>query len=104
MNARDDGDLAFPTGYPSHFSQHGMSLRTYAAIKLCVPESGIDWLDDMIRQSQRDRFAGQVLAARIASAEMPDHEQTERTVGEVLARDAFQFADAMIAERKGGAA
>ena len=39
----------------------GMSLREYAAIKLCVPDSGIGWLDDMIRQSQRDRFAGMAL-------------------------------------------
>lgn len=29
----------------------GMSLRQYAAITLKVPDSGTDWLDDMIRQS-----------------------------------------------------
>jgi hypothetical protein len=28
------------------------SLRTYAAIQLRVPESGIEWLDDMIRRSR----------------------------------------------------
>jgi hypothetical protein len=29
-----------------------MSLRAYAAIHLRVPDSGIDWLDDMIRRSR----------------------------------------------------
>lgn len=29
-----------------------MSLRTYAAIQLRVPESGIEWIDDMIRRSR----------------------------------------------------
>jgi hypothetical protein len=30
----------------------GMSLRTFAAIHLRVPDSGIDWLDQMIRRSR----------------------------------------------------
>jgi hypothetical protein len=35
----------------------GMSLREYAAIKLKVPSSGTDWLDDMICESRsRDLF------------------------------------------------
>ena len=29
-----------------------MSLRTFAAIHLRVPESGIDWLDEMIKRSR----------------------------------------------------
>jgi len=36
-----------------------MSLRAYAAIHLRVPDSGIDWLDKMIRRSRElDRQAG----------------------------------------------
>jgi hypothetical protein len=36
-----------------------MSLRTYAAIQLRVPESGIDWLDKMIEHSRElDRETG----------------------------------------------
>jgi hypothetical protein len=31
--------------------EEGMTLRQYAAIKLKVPDSGTDWLDDMIRKS-----------------------------------------------------
>ena len=37
----------------------GMSLRQYAAIKLRVPNSGTDWLDEMIRQSLRDELAAE---------------------------------------------
>jgi hypothetical protein len=29
-----------------------MSLRAYAAIHLRVPDSGMDWLDEMIRRSR----------------------------------------------------
>ena len=36
-----------------------MSLRTFAAIHLRVPESGIDWLDEMIKRSRElDRSSG----------------------------------------------
>jgi hypothetical protein len=113
MSARDDGGPAFPqTRQQWHDSQSGgrfvatdtmggMSLRQYAAIKLCVPDSGLDWLDDMIRQAQRDRFAGQAIAGLAAnctdaglSTWLPDS----------IAARAYQYADAVIAERKGGAA
>jgi hypothetical protein len=39
-----------PAGIETFF---GMTLRQYAAIKLKVPDSGTDWLDDMIRESLR---------------------------------------------------
>ena len=36
-----------------------MSLRTFAAIHLRVADSGIDWLDEMIRRSRElDRVSG----------------------------------------------
>lgn len=34
-----------------------MTLRQYAAIHLKVPDSGTDWLDDMIRKAQRIEVA-----------------------------------------------
>lgn len=81
MNKIEDGGPAFPTsikwgaeggvgfhgdeaGKPNsttHYS--GMTLRQYAAIKLRVPSSGTDWLDDMIRASLRDELAKKVLPA-----------------------------------------
>ena len=33
----------------------GMTMRQYAAIHLRVPNSGADWLDDMINQSSNDQ-------------------------------------------------
>lgn len=42
---------------------HGMTLRQYAAIKLKVPNSGTDWLDDMIRESLRNDIAAKAMPA-----------------------------------------
>ncbi len=70
-----------------------MPLRAYAAIKLCVPDSGLPWLDDMIRQAQRDKFAGQALA-------WAGHDNWTSSDPAALARRAYQMADAMIATRE----
>ena len=49
----NDGGPAFPRSATDHcHSQEGMTLRQYAAIKLCVPDSGTDWLDEMIVKSR----------------------------------------------------
>jgi len=47
------GGPAFPNegGAGNLWNDKGMTLRQYAAIKLKVPDSGTDWLDDMIRKS-----------------------------------------------------
>lgn len=74
-------------------SYEHMTLRTYAAIKLRVPESGIDWLDDMIRKAQRDELAGQALAGICSQSPLPDTE-TE------AAKIAYLAADAMLAQGK----
>ena len=42
----------------------GMTLRQYAAIKLRVPNSGTDWLDEMIRTSLRDDLAAKAYSNR----------------------------------------
>jgi len=47
----NDGGPAFPTP-PGIQHNDGMTLRQYAAIKLCVPDSGLPWLDDMIAKSR----------------------------------------------------
>lgn len=71
--------------------QRGMTLRQYAAIKLRVPNSGIDELDEMIRESLRNEFAGQALAgiAKEAIKHSNEHSIT-------WAREAYQLADAML--------
>jgi hypothetical protein len=39
----------------------GLTLRQYAAIRLKVPNSGEEWLDDMIQESRRLDYAGRAL-------------------------------------------
>ena len=51
-----DGGSAFPAKTyvnpdVSHYSE-GMTLRQYAAIHLKVPNSGTDWLDEMIEEAK----------------------------------------------------
>ena len=51
----NNGGPAFPMGYHpegNNADHFGMTLRQYAAIKLCVPDSGLPWLDDMIVKSR----------------------------------------------------
>ena len=50
----------------------GMTLRQYAAIKLRVPNSGTDWLDEMIRQSLRDELAAKAMQGLVSND--VDHE------------------------------
>ncbi len=66
----------------------GMSTRQFAAIKLRVPDSGTDWLDDMIRRARRDDFAAQELSSGC------DHGYTPDSVAE----RSFALADAMVVE------
>jgi len=39
----------------------GARARQYAAIHLCVPDSGVVWLDKMIRKSLRYKIAASVI-------------------------------------------
>jgi hypothetical protein len=110
-----DGGPAFPTEprgpvYGNNYD--GMSLRAYAAIQLRQPDSGIDWLDDMIRNAQRDDLAGQTLVAMgtwiplvdICDSEghpIPPHMPTyQRKLREARAELAYAQAAAMLAAQE----
>lgn len=98
---KPDGGPAFAHGNPEQGGDPGMSLRQYAAIHLCVPDSGLDWLDEMIGAARRDRFAGQALAALA----MKMGEEREEAINNLDADAgweaalAYRIADAMLAER-----
>lgn len=49
MSNTNTGGPAFPAGT----AFQGMTLRQYAAIHLKVPNSGTEWLDDMIKQANK---------------------------------------------------
>jgi len=52
MSNTNTGGPAFPShGSMGEVAQEGMTLRQYAAIHLKVPDSGTDWLDEMIKKS-----------------------------------------------------
>lgn len=84
-------------------NSEGMTLRQYAAIKLKVPDSGTDWLDDMIRQSLRDELAAKAMQGIIGGATGWSHCGYTPIDGlspiENDARLAYQYADAMIKAR-----
>lgn len=99
MTSAKTGGSAFPRADDVSDSNEGMTLRQYAAIKLRVPDSGTDWLDDMIRQAKRDDFAGQALAG-IAGGYWANTEMGGLNPRD-LADEAYRMADAMIAARMG---
>ncbi|WP_186092828.1 hypothetical protein [Burkholderia gladioli] len=94
-----EGGPAFPVntqrfedGSINVYPESGMSLRAYAAIKLRVPDSGIDWLDDMIRTSMQDEFAAKAMSGMLADPDFPG-DLTD------TAKIAYDFADAMLKAR-----
>lgn len=106
MNTPNNGGPAFPAtmldsehGIAWNDSQTGMTLRQYAAIQLRVPESGTDWLDDMIRESLRDDLAANVLQGFMVRAngvnELDDDHLLE------AGKTCYRMADAMRKAREG---
>lgn len=102
-NEINDGGPAFPA-QPIYRSPHGMeiaqeqsgmTLRQYAAIKLKVPNSGTDWLDEMIRESLRNELEARAMAAIIA------HPGGPAGRWEQCALDAHEVADAVLKAREG---
>lgn len=59
----NNGGPAFPApAGVAHITEQGMTLRQYAAIRLKVPNSGTDWLDEMIEEANkldREMLTGQ---------------------------------------------
>jgi len=55
MNTGDPVHQAFPSTFHNGWGEpeKGMTLRQYAAIHLKVPNSGTDWLDEMIKQANK---------------------------------------------------
>lgn len=113
MSKIEDGGPAFPAGAvrksrPAHDpgadfrvtditdpKNGGMTLRQYAAVKLRVPNSGTDWLDEMIRTSLRDDLAAKAMQGMAGS-----HGYCERGWDQKdLAGQAYELADATIGAR-----
>jgi hypothetical protein len=76
-----------------------MTLRQYAAIKLKVPDSGIDWLDEMIVKSLCDDFAAKAMHQMLHGAVLPVGYDATGDL-RLLVERAYQVADAMMEARK----
>ena len=89
---------AMPTqGMEVFKSGMGLTTREYAAIALCIPDSGCDWLDAIIEKRRRDDFAAKASAA-VISAIMP--QECHRWTSDDFAREGYEIADAMLAASK----
>ena len=76
-----------PNAKPTY--HHGLTARQHAAIALCIPDSGCDWLDAMINRRRRDEIAAKAMPELMANMINPN-------VTDVAAW-AFKHADAMLA-------
>ena len=103
MSNKETGGPAFPLAN-SHRElngtnwedANGMTLRQYAAIKLKVPDSGTDWLDEMITTSLRDYFAAKAMQG--FASDGGAIWKTERAG--MAAENAYEWADAMLKARQ----
>ena len=106
----NDGAAAFPNSSSREFNSHqeryyeipgrpGMSLRQYAAIKLREPNSGTDWLDDMIRESLRNEIAAKAMHQFLHGSVLPVGYNAEKDLKQ-LRLISYQVADAMLEERR----
>lgn len=102
--SKDDSGQAFPClergGSGLDLTDGGMTLRQYAAIKLRVPNSGTDWLDEMIRTSLRDEIAGRAMQGMLSDVRVlgamisgPDSAALN------LAASVYEQSDAMLKAR-----
>lgn len=94
MSEKNAGGPAFPTTLDNRMGNgKGMTLRQYAAIKLRVPDSGTDWLDEMILASLRDELAAKAMqgfSADVSGGRWAD----------LVAKSAYHLADAMLKARE----
>jgi hypothetical protein len=93
---------AFPVNpHPNiHGGSDGMTIRQYAAIKLRVPDSGTDWLDEMIRKSNRDYFSANALQGDLAGQSIDVGYYEGKDAWNKAAKDAYAMADAMLKARE----
>ena len=84
MSTINDGGSAFPLydyrgdGQP-FLAEIGMTMRQYAAIHLRVPNSGADWLDDMITEARKMDAAERAMQGLIVGVERPAFDYIAKT-------------------------
>ena len=66
----------------------GFTKREYAAIQLRVPDSGEEWLDDMIRRVNRREIANRVMQGVLVDP--------QNSLIPLVIKDCYEFADEML--------
>lgn len=74
------------------------TVREYAAIQLRVPDSGTEWLDAMIRKSNRAEFMRAALSGRVFTA---DANHTPKKQAREIAKKVNMIAEACMSESEG---
>lgn len=64
----------------------GMTLRQYAAIEMRVPESGTDWLDDMIRRARKLDAVEKAMQGLVVGVGHPDADKIVALAGRMANR------------------
>jgi len=101
MTHKETGGPAFPTVDTDYCAaKEGMTLRQHAAIKLRVPDSGTEWLDEMICEAKRDDFAGQALPSLLSHSGIEELASKKGLLWvKLVAEMSYHMADAMNAAR-----
>ena len=99
----DDGGPAFPLHYKVTkksemvVSFDGMTLRDYACIKLKVPETDKQWLNDIIIESLKNDFAAEAMKLYFDQAP----KSTRKAERFFISKSAYHMANAMIEAHRG---
>ena len=80
--------------WPESYAMGGFTQRQAAAIKLLQPDSGLDWLDDMIRARIRDELAGRAIQGAYSNSTWNE------TPIPSISKAAYIQADAMMKQRE----
>ncbi len=75
---------------PAEHISDQYDLREYAAIKLRIPDSGIDWLDEMIVKAERRNIAAKAMQGLLANSDVDIHAKED------IAILSYEHADAII--------
>lgn len=78
------------------------SLRDFACIKLKVPETNKDWLNELIVKSLRMELAGNIIQGFVTGFDALTHKETPdlKIARGILAIRSLRLADAILRESK----
>jgi len=93
--------------WPAFCPTDGLSAREITAIELRIPQSGREWIDDMIRKANRDELAAKAMQAIVAKTPLqadwlddPETTAHRKQTMECVSRGAYLYSDAMLAARE----